>query len=730
MPVVHQSLCRTCQEYCPTLVTVDDGKIIDITGDPTNDMYQGYACVKGRNARHMYDHPDRLLHPLKRMPDGEQRRIPLDEAIFEISERLRAVIDEFGPNSVALFRGNHSPTGHASNVAMIEAFMAALGSRMNFNVMPIDQPGKPISLALHGSWMAPGHKIGPDAVLVVGGNPLVTHTHLVGPPAEFIRDMDRRGGKLIVIDPRRSETAARAAIHLAPKAGEDAAILAGMLRVILDEGLWDREFVEENVSGLEELRKAVAPFTPAMVARRADIDSLDLERAARIFGSAKRGYVIAGTGPSMSCWSTLTEYLVRCLDTVTGHHLRAGEPVPAPVSFLPESPAKAQAIGPSAAFDESQRMRVRNLVRSAAGMPTGALSDEILMPGEGQVHALLSIGGNPATCWPDQRKTVKALRSLDLLVHVDVQMTTTARLADYVIPHPLPYELIGTNAFADFLVMFNPAWGFRRSFARYTPAIVPPPEGAELLQHWQLLYRIAQHLGLQLELYPAMGKATASGRDPVKLDMTLEPTPDELHAITFAGSRIPFEEIRSSVGGISDDAKVFVAPKDPGWSGRLDVGNALMMADLHDLACQPIDVEDDVRFPFRLLSRRLREVWNTPTYAMPAGYSRYNLLYVHPDDLAELGIRPGDLVQVQSEHGSVQAFAASDDTLRRKTVALPHNFGGLPEDGDYLGQGVNAGLLLSNDVTYEKYSGQPLMSNVPVRLSLAHDQTVRLVETD
>ncbi|MDT3446564.1 MULTISPECIES: molybdopterin-dependent oxidoreductase [unclassified Pseudofrankia] len=719
MSVVHQSVCRTCQIYCPTLVTVDDGRITKVTGDPTVELYQGYTCVKGRNSKNLYGHADRLTHPLKRMPNGEFERISLDDALSEIAERLQELRQQHGNDSVAMYWGNHLPEDHPSNMAMAEAFMAAIDAPQAYNVLTIDQPGKAISTALHGVWMAPeGHKLEPDVVMVVGCNPLVSHQHQAGPPADFIRDLSRRNGQLIVIDPRRTETAKRAAIHLAPKPGEDVAILAGMLRVVFEEDLWDREFVAENVDGVEALRAAVAPFTPDVVARRADIDAVELVRAARLFGSAGRGYVIAGTGPSMSGWSTLVEYLVKCLDTVTGHHLRDGEPLVSPISFLPYAQPKAQALAPWPAFTESDQMRVRGLVRSAAGRPTAALPDEILTPGEGQVRALLSIGGNPATSWPDQLKTVKALRSLDLLVHVDVQMTTTARLADYVLPTTLPYEVPGTNALADFLPLFNSVWGFAKPFARYTPPVVQRPADSDLAEMWQILFRLAGKVGVGLEVYPGVGKeGAAPGTEPVKLDMSAEPTSEEMLDLTFAGSRVPLEEIRATPGGVTrEDHNVVVAAKDPGWTGRLDVGNPLMVGHLNEVATGQSDALDDPRFPFRVTSRRLRHVWNTPTYAIPADYPTYNPLYIHPADMAELGIEAGDLVEVRSERASVRAIADADDTLRRKIVSLSHGFGGLPDEDEDPARGASIGRLLANDRVFERYSGQPLMSNIPVAL--------------
>jgi anaerobic selenocysteine-containing dehydrogenase len=671
--------------------------------------------VKGRSHAGLYGHPDRLLHPLKRLPDGSFQRISLDDAIGEIAERLRCLIEERGPRSVAMYPSSHNAFDHPANIAMAGAFMKALGSPKLFSVVTIDQPGKGISAAMHGIWMAPGHKHDPDVVLVVGGNPMISHQNQAAPPGDFIKDLSRRGGSLLVIDPRRTETAKRARIHLAPRPGEDPAILAGLLNIIIREGLHDQAFIAEHVTGFDELRRAVEPFTPEYVACRADIPEADLVEMARIFGRGPRGYVIAGTGPSMTAQSTIVEYLVKCLDTVCGHWLRAGERVYAVPSLFAYTPPRAQARPPFPAYGFGELMRVRGLVESMAGLPVAAAADEMLLPGDEQIRALLSLGGNPASSWPDQIKTVEAFRSLDLLVQTDVWMTTTAKLAHYVLPATLPYEAPGTNMMADCLPMFTPHWGLPLPLARYTKAMVQPPEGSEVSEQWEVLFRIAQEMGLQMTLLPGFGED--HGAKGVALDMSRVPNSDELIEFVMSGSRIDLAEIKEHPNGFYADDPIFVQPPEEDWAGRLDVGNIDMMNDLDEIsALQPLNV---LGFPYRLIARRMMHVFNTPTPGMPTNRPGYNPLFIHPLDLEELGAVEGELIEVRSRRAAVRAVASPDDTMRRKTVSMSHAWGGLPElEGDPHDGGASTARLIANDAEFERYSGQPRMSNVPVTLSL------------
>jgi anaerobic selenocysteine-containing dehydrogenase len=361
-------------------------------------------------------------------------------------------------------------------------------------------------------------------------------------------------------------------------------------------------------------------------------------------------------------------------------------------------------------------MRVLGLSGSIAGLPTSVLPDEILQPGDGQVRALISLGGNPATAFPDQLKTIDALRSLDLFVQTDPQMTVSASLADYVIAPKLPYEVPGTTFFSDFGSSLN-GFGYPASYAQYTPAVVDPPPASDVIEHWQVLYRIAQRMGLRLGLSPGLGDLMGDMGDPTSLDMSEPPTTEMLFDIIHTGSRVPLDEVRSQAGGaFYPSPEVWVEPKELGWDGRLDVGNAEMMSDLAALARRDPEPADD-DFPFRLLSRRMMHVMNSPTPAMPDNRPRHNPAFLHPDDLALLGLVPGDVVILRSRRAAIPAVVAADETLRRSLVSITHGFGGGPEYDDLVrDRGSTPGRLSTNDEMFDRYSGQPRMSNVPVRV--------------
>lgn len=713
---VKPSFCRVCHNFCPVDVHVVDGSVQRVTGATGNDLYRGYTCIKGRSHPALYTHPGRVLRSLKRRPDGELVEIPTVDAVDEIADRLRTVVDRHGPRALGLFVGTYVPFENPINLSMVAAFVRAVGTPMMFTTGTIDQPGKPIARGFHGTWMAPSQAFGdPSVALVVGSNPLVSLVGPAGYPMAALRRLEERGGHLVVVDPRRTETARRATLHLQLVPGEDAAVLAGMIRVILAEDLVDRAFVAEHVEGLERLRAAVEPFTPDVVADRAGIDAADLVAAARLVGHAPRGYGATGTGGNMSGNGPLVEYLVLCLSTIRGHWTRAGERLPSPsvLTSAVDRP-RAQARPPAPEVEDAEPVRVRGLAQSRAGMPTGALADEILTPGEGQVRALISTGGNPATCVPDQLKVVDALRSLDLLVQIDVQMSTTARLADYVIAARLPYEMPGTNGFMQRMAEYSVGAGLPEPFGQYTDAVVEPPPGSDVIEQWRFFHLLAQRLDLSL----SFDGLVPDGSESTALDMTGPADVDALMEIVHAGSRIPLSEVRRHPqGAVFAEPAVVVAPREDGWTGRLDVGNPTMLADLAATLARIPDPADDA-FPMRLLARRVAHVMNSPALAPAPGKPTHNPIGLHPDDLAEVGVDAGDLVEIHSARTTVVAVAAADPTLRPGTVSLTHSHGGLPgEDEDVRRWGTSVGRLIADDIAFDRYSGQPRMSNVPVRVT-------------
>ena len=724
------TICRACHAGCGVLVEIEDGRPLSVKGDPDNPLYGGFCCVKGQNMAEVQSSPHRLLNSQKRLPDGSYVPIPVEQAMDEIAERLRKIQSESGPRAIATYSGTMATNAGAANGAVTSAFLKAIGSRMGFNSNTIDQPGKMVAAALFGNWMAPPTPFEEaNVILLVGCNPLVAmsggipHTN----PGRTLTDAIARGLKLLVIDPRRSETARRAHLHLQAKPGEDVPILAGLIRIILGESLHDAEFVAEHVEGLEALREAVEPFTTERVARLADVSEEDLIETARTFATHGPGVAVGGTGPNMSGHTTLFEYLLRALNTLCGRWQRAGDAVAEPACLGQAMPAKAQAVSPTPqyAYGFGEKMSVRGLANTAAGMPTAALAEEILQDGERQVRALISHGGNPVAAWPDQLTTIEAMKALDLLVQIDTKMSATAGLADYVIAVKHPLEMPGITLTQEYLSAYAAGFGTTAPYAQYTPALVEPPEGADVIDDWVFFYGLAERLGVELVLKPVSfsGTVRVAGH---ALDMQERPTTEDLFDIVTKGSRISLDEIRRHEGGrIYPDPPVYVEEADLDWAGRFDMGNAAMMDDLRAIAAQSMISNLNTKgsrkeaWPFRLISRRQMNVLNSVGRDEP-GQNRgrpTNPAYLHPEDLAELGLTRGELVQIRSSRASIPAIVEVDSHLRRGVISMTHSWGDVPErDAEVRTIGSNTGRLSAVNQDFERYTGLPRMSNIPVSI--------------
>jgi anaerobic selenocysteine-containing dehydrogenase len=715
-PTVIDSYCRVCVNHCPTRVQVDDGAIGRITGADDNPLFDGYTCVKGRVQGQVHRSPQRLLHSLARRGSGFDK-VSSTAAMDEVAEKLSGLLSRHRPRSIASYQGN-SMIGNPVSALMLGAFMDAIGSPMRFSSITIDKPGKQIALAMHGSWMAPLHGYhNPDVALLFGLNPFKSYYGVAcGHPSKWLNERLAAGMQVIAVDPRKSDIAKRATIHLQARPGSDPAILACMVRTILWDGLHDAAFLAENARGLEGLRHSVAPFTLDVVAAHADVPADDLALAAHTFARATRGYAAAGVGPGFSSGTTLVEYLILVLETVCGHWLRAGDQVVRMPTLMSLPNYRAQASSPVPGYGFGERLRVRGLTDTAAGMPTSGLAGEILLDGEGQVRALLSLAGNPANAWPDQLQAIDAMKSLELLVQFDPWMSTTARLADYVIAPMMMYEVPGATYLTDQAISVPSYYGPAEAYSQYTPAVVDPPAGSDVVSEWEFLYGVAQRMGLKLRIKRADFTQTSHPGTP--LDMDTAPTADELLEIAVSGSRIPLADVKSRCGGSTyPDPKVVVAERTPGWTGRFDLSNSDMTNDLAaHLASIQNDRDSSVEYPFRLVCERLQHVMNsTLNFPFTNRGRGYNPARMHPTDMHEMGITTGDEVIVASRRSAVQAIVQADPTLRRGLVAMAHGFGGGPDqDDEFRTIGSPTTRLNDADDVVDRYVGMPRFSNIPV----------------
>ena len=438
-------VCRICPGSCTLILSHDsNGRITGARGDRNNPVTQGYACIKGLNLHEAHYSPERLLRPLKRAADGSFASIPLDQALDEIAARLARIIERDGPDAVAVFKGTLSYLNVAA-AHMLPAFLDALGSKSLFSTMTIDQSAKWVTAERLGSWEAGKDPFDvADVLMFIGANPLMSLTAFNFPmqsPSKAMRAARARGMRIVVIDPRRSETARHADVHLQPVPGEDPTILAGLLRMILAEGWHDANFCGRWAAGLDRLRSAVEPFTADYVARRAGVAAEDLYRAAAVFarpvdGRRPRGSAAGATGPSMAPHSNLADHLIECLNVVCGRFARPGDRIMNPGVIGARRARRAQVVAPARSWEKGWRSRVGGAC-GGFGMlrgekMSGCLPDEITTPGAGRIRALLVSGGNPVAAIPGQRNAIAAFRDLELLVTIDPFMTGTARLSHYV----------------------------------------------------------------------------------------------------------------------------------------------------------------------------------------------------------------------------------------------------------------------------------------------------------
>jgi anaerobic selenocysteine-containing dehydrogenase len=704
------SFCRICMGHCGMVLTVDDDEqLVGIRADRDDGQTLGFACFKGLQAVELHNGPARLLHPLKRQPDGSFARIPLEQALDEIAGKLRQVIDEDGPEAVAGYRGGGA-FFNASACTLLQDFLGAVGTPKLFSSVTIDQSAKMVAPGRLGMWLPGIHPFqSSDVTMVIGGNPLVSIANLdLRNPMKRLKEAKARGFKLIVIDPRQTETAKFADIFLQPLPGEDCTILAGMIRLILERGWEDKDFLAQNAADLEILRAAVQPFTPEYVARRADIPVDTFIAAAEAFAHARRGPAISATGPNMSPHSNLAEHLIGCLNVICGRFVREGERIENPGVLYPRYPRPAQVVPAQRPWEKGPKSRIGGFGMLGGEMMTGVMADEILQPGQGRVRAMIVHGGNPASSVPDQRKVVEAFRKLDLLVSIEPNMTPTAKLSHYILPPKLMYER------ADLPLWIWEMLLYPIPFTRYTEPAAKPPPGAEVVDEIYVFWALAKRLGLNM---------TVTG---VPIDMSTPPTVEDSLRIAARHAPVDWDEIKAQPrGAVFEGEAQYATPADPATAGRFTLAPDDVAAEIAELAAEwvaPGKIRSNGKlFTHRIAARRHRDRFNSLGKVLSGVQKRvpYNVAYLNPADLAAKEINDGDWVELTSDNATVRAIAEGDETLRPGVVSLTHGFGDLPDESDYLTEGVSTNLLISTDRDLQTINAMPRMSGIPVNVERA-----------
>ncbi|MFF8609402.1 molybdopterin oxidoreductase family protein [Streptomyces sp. NPDC015346] len=722
-------ICPLCEATCGLTLTIEGTQVTGARGDRDDVFSQGFICPKGASFGEVDSDPDRLRTPLIRK-DGELREATWAEAFDTVAARIRPLVEEHGPNAVAIVLGN--PNVHTMAGALYPPLLiGALGTRNLFTASTLDQMPKHVSsgLLFGDPFAVPVPDLDRTAhLLMLGANPLESNGSLCTAP-DFpgrLKALRKRGGTLTVVDPRRTRTARLADRHLPIRPGADALFLAALTHTLFDEDLTDLGALDGHVEGVEEIREAVREFTPEAVAAACDLDASTIRTVARELAAAPSAAVYGRIGSSTVSHGTLASWLVDVLNVLTGNLDRPGGAL-FPLSATTPAPRPA---GPGKGFALGRwTSRVSGHPEAKGELPMAALAEEIETEGEGRVRALITIAGNPVLSAPDGRRLDAALDTLDFMVAVDPYLNETTRHADVVLPPPPPSQ----SAHFDFA--FN---GFAvHNQARFTPAAVPLEEGRmdECEIHARLILAVS-----------GMHGAPPSAVDDLAIDTTLAKAVTQEHSPAHGADPRAFAAaltgatgaerrldlmLRLGPYGLTLNALreqphgVDLGPLRPRLlqllktrSGRVELLPAPLAADLPRLRAA-LDTRPEALV---LVGRRHLRSNNSWLHNAPSlnGGSNRCTLQVHPDDADRLGLADGKPARISADGGELDVEVEITDAVRSGVVSLPHGWGhdrpGTRLTVAAARPGVNVNQLLDGS-RLDPLSGTAVLNGFPVDVS-------------
>ncbi|MEU1980467.1 molybdopterin oxidoreductase family protein [Nocardia sp. NPDC019395] len=657
--------CTLCEAHCGILVTVDDSTVTKIEGNPDDVLSKGYICPKATAMAGLHDDPDRLRTPVRRVGDRFEP-IGWDEAFREVGTRLRQVRRDHGPHAVGMYLGN--PAAHNSAIMYAMALRAGLMTRNFFTASSIDQfPQEFVAWQMYGSnFLMPIADIDrTDRLVILGANPAVSNGSVTTMPGakNRIKDVRARGGKVVVIDPRRTETARLADEHVAVLPGGDPYLLLAVLHVLLTEDLCDRTAVRAQCAGTDTLRELVSGFSPEDAAPYAGVDAETIRRLARDHAAAGSAVMYARIGVCQTVTGTITHWLVNTINAITGNLDRPGGQMYATpaVDLLP----LARRMPP---FHGAWTDRSGKYKSFRFELPVAALASEILDEGAEQIRAMITYAGNPVLSTPQRGRLDKALSALDFYVAVDMYITETTRHADIILPPVSPLEREDLDIL---LTMFSV-----HNNVRYNARAVEPPEDG--LEDWEIMARLTTEI-LPLPLRAVTGRAlnaVFARFSPLRaaaLGMAAGP-----HGVLRRGRKgVTLAKVRAARGGID------LGPLRPRLRSLIATGDRLVqlaprsfVAEARRLLDEAGAARDD-GFDLRLIGRRHLRSNNSWLHNVPSmvkGRDRCTAL-MHPQDATARGVAEGDRVTVSSPTGSIAVPVEISADIRPGTIAIPHGWG-------------------------------------------------------
>ncbi|MEU4094308.1 molybdopterin oxidoreductase family protein [Streptomyces sp. NPDC026673] len=735
-------ICPLCEATCGLTLTIDADRVTGARGDRDDVFSAGFICPKGASFGEVDGDPDRLTRPLVRR-DGALTEATWAEAYAAVAEGFARVRATHGAAATGVYLGN--PNVHTIAGGLYPPMVIrALGTRALFSASTLDQMPKQAACGhLYGDALAvPVPDLDrTDHLVVIGGNPLVSNGSLAT-AADFpgkLKALRRRGGRLTVIDPKRTRTAERADLHIAPRPGTDAALLFAAVHVLFEEELTDLGRLEGHVTGVDEVRALARDFTPEAVAPYCDVPAERIRTLARDLAAAPTAAVYGRLGSTAVRFGTLASWLIDVLNILTGNLDRPGGAMfPLPATARAPRPAS-----PGRGFTTGRwHSRVSGHPEVASELPAAALAEEIDTPGDGQLRALVTIAGNPVLSAPDGARLDRALAQLDFMVSVDPYLNETTRHAHVVLPPPPPSRSAHYDfAFGNFSVRNN---------ARYSPPAIPLEDGRP--GEPEILARLALLLGgFGADADPALvdeqavahrlAKETADphsavhGRDPAELaaaltgDTGYERRLDMMLRLGPYGDGFGTDPDGLSLRRLLDRPHgIDLGPLRPRVpevlrtvSGTIELAPAPLTADVPRLLAAVTGRSGDALVLIGRRHLRSNNSWMHNVPALTGGTNRCTL-QVHPEDAARLGLADGAPARIKGDGGEIAAPVEVTDAVRPGVVSLPHGWGH-DREGSRLTvaarePGANVNQLLDGTLL-DPLSGTAVLNGFPVQVAPA-----------
>ena len=705
MPDVTETrlgVCNICEAICGLELTLEGDRVTGVRGNPDDPLSRGHLCPKGVSIGDLHEDPDRLRRPVRRdRTTGEWTEIGWDEALDLVADGIAGAVNRHGRDAVGVYLGNpnaHSLGFSTHGIAMVKS----LRTRNRFSASSVDQiPHQLVASLLFGhQLMIPISDLDRTSYfLVFGANPMASNGSLMTVPdfPRRLRDLKARGGRMVVVDPRRTETARVADEHVFVRPGTDALVLFAMLHCLFEEGT---PRPAAYVDGVERVREAVADFTPELAARVSGVPADTIRRLTRELERADGAAAYGRLGLSTQGFGSVCQWAVACLNALTGNLDREGgvlftEPA---IDFVTSG-----LIG-RGHFD-LYRSRVRDAPEYGGELPVSVFAEEIETPGEGQVRAVLTVAGNPVLSTPDGKRLAEAFDSLDFMAAVDIYVNETTRHADVILP---PTTILERDHYD---IVFH---GLAvRNTARFTPAVFDKPRGAR--HDWEIFRDLTVRIADRLDR-----KRSRRARLQQRLRLAISPT-FAIGMLLRRGGRTTISDLRRHPEGVD------LGPLRPTLPDRLrtptkriDLAQEVMLADLDRVRTELLS-DDGPAEGLLLIGRRHQRdnnSWMHNVERLTRGRPRHQLL-MHPDDLAERGIADGDRVRVASRVGQVEVEVAATEDMMPGVVSLPHGYGHQLPGTRMAGAHGVVGVSI-NDLTDPErldLSGNAALNGVPVTVT-------------